>query len=105
MLFRSAAAKAHAVDLLCTNSLSHKGSDDTTPQSRVQAQGYTAALVLENLFALPSANPQTAFDWWMSDSTSRANILDASVTEFGISYVVSDKSLLGGYFVIVFAKP
>ena len=32
-------------------------------------------------------------------------ILNPNVTEFGIAYLASDKSLFGGYFVIVFAKP
>ena len=29
----------------------------------------------------------------------------ANLTEFGIAYVSYDQSLLGGYFVVVFAKP
>ena len=41
----------------------------------------------------------------MNDPANRGNILNANVTEFGIAYVVSDKSLLGGYFVVIFAKP
>jgi uncharacterized protein YkwD len=60
------------------------------------------------LYALSPAyggNPQAAFNWWTSDPTSHANILNANVTEIGIAYVVSEKSLLGGYFVVVFAKP
>ena len=105
----AATAKAHAIDMVCNNYLSHIGLSGSSPETRVAAQGYTASLVLENLYALHPAygiNPQTAFNWWMNnDSTSRSNILSPNVTEFGISYQVSDKSLLGGYFVVVFAKP
>ena len=105
----AATAKAHAIDMVCNNYLSHIGLSGSSPETRVAAQGYTASLVLENLYALHPAygiNPQTAFNWWMNnDSTSRSNILSPNVTEFGISYEVSDKSLLGGYFVVVFAKP
>jgi uncharacterized protein YkwD len=101
----TAAAKTHATDLLCTNSFSHFGSNGSTPESRVAAQGYIASLVLENLFAQANANPQAAFDWWKLDSTSLANLLNPNVTEFGIAYVTSSNSLLGGYFVVVFAKP
>jgi len=104
----AAAAKAHATDMVCNNYLSHTGLNGSTPETRVTAQSYTASVVLENLYALSPAyggNPQSALNWWMSDPINKANILDSRVTEFGIAYVVSDKSLLGGYFVVVFAKP
>jgi uncharacterized protein YkwD len=105
----AAAAKAHAIDMVCNNYLSHIGLSGSTPETRVAAQGYTASLVLENLYALHPAygiNAQTAFNWWMNnDSAGRSNILNPNVTEFGVSYQVFDKSLLGGYFVAVFAKP
>ena len=104
----AAAAKAHAIDMVCNNYLSHLGLSGSTPETRVAAQGYTASVVAENLFALQPAyggNPQAAFNWWMGDATSKTNLLAPSVTEFGIAYVAYDKSLLGGYFVVVFAKP
>ncbi|HSB01319.1 MAG TPA: CAP domain-containing protein [Anaerolineales bacterium] len=104
----SAAAKDQAVNMLCNNYLSHSGLDGSTPQSRVQKAGFTASLVTEDLFALAPAyggNPQAAFDWWMSDPTSKADLLNPNTTAFGIAYVSSDKSLLGGYFVVVSAKP
>lgn len=105
----TATAKAHAIDMVCNNYFSHLGLSGSTPETRVQAQGYSASLVLENLYALHPAygiNAQTAFNWWMNnDSASRANILNPTVTEFGISYQVSEKSLFGGYFVVLFAKP
>ena len=102
------AAKNHATDMVCNNYLSHFGLNGSTPESRVKAGGYTASIVVENLFALSPAyggNPQSAFNWWMSDSTSQANILNKDITEIGIAYEASDKSLLGGYFVVEFAKP
>ncbi len=104
----SAAAKEQAVSMLCNNYLSHAGLDGSTPQSRVQKAGLTASLVLEELFALHPAyggNPQAAFNWWMGDPASKADLLNPNTTAFGIAYVSSDKSLLGGYFVVVSAKP
>jgi uncharacterized protein YkwD len=103
----TAAAKDHAVNMICNNYLSHVSLDGSTPQSRVQKAGFTASLVLEELYALDPAyggNPQAAFNWWMSDPTSKADLLNSSTTAFGIAYVSSDKSLLGGYFVVVSAK-
>ena len=41
----------------------------------------------------------------MNDPTNRGNILNANVTEFGVAYVTSENSLLGSYFVVIFAKP
>lgn len=102
------AAKDHAKDMICNNYLSHIGLNGSTPQSRVEAAGFTASLVLEDLYALhPSygGNPQSAFNWWMSDPTSKADLLNANTTVFGIAYVTSDDSLLGGYFVVISAKP
>jgi uncharacterized protein YkwD len=102
------AAKNHAVDMLCNNYLSHLGLDGSKPEDRVRKAGFTASLVLEDLYALHPAyggNPQSAFDWWMSDPTSKADLLNANTTTVGIAYVTSDASLLGGYFVIVSAKP
>jgi uncharacterized protein YkwD len=102
----AAAARAHAIDLLCNEEFGHEGSNGSTPQDRVRAQGYMATVLFERLFARypPSDfDPVTAFNWWMNDPQIRAEILNAAITEMGIAYVSSDESLLGGYFVLVTA--
>ena len=102
----AAAARAHAVDMLCNNYFSHSGQNGSTPQTRVRTQGYTSTVVLEQLFArYPSSasDPVTAFNWWMNNPQTRAEILNSAITEYGISYVASDDSLFGGYFVLVTA--
>src|SRR5687768_7758101 len=103
----AAAAEAHAIDLLCNNELRHEGSDGSTPESRVEDQGFDASLVVENLYAAPVnvGDPQAAIDWWMRNPDSRADILNADTTVFGIAYVSSDESMLGSYFVVVSANP
>ncbi|HQV94191.1 MAG TPA: CAP domain-containing protein, partial [Anaerolineales bacterium] len=76
--------------------------------TRVKAQGYTATFVFEHLFALAPANggtPLAAFNWWINDPEQRVQILSTNVTDFGVAYVSSPDSLLGGYFVLVTAKP
>ena len=101
------AAQNHAVNMLCNNYLSHIGLDGSTPEQRVEAAGFNASLVVENLYALHPAyggNPQAAVDWWMSDPASMADLLNEDTTQFGIAYVSSDTSLLGGYFVVVSAS-
>ena len=102
------AAKNHAVDMLCNDYLSHIGLDGSTPEERVQEAGFTASLVLEDLYALHPAyggNPQSAFDWWMGDADSKADLLNANTTVVGIAYVTSDESMLGGYFIVLSATP
>lgn len=104
----SAAASAHARDMLCNNYLSPVGLDGSTAQTRVAAQGYTASVVVENLYALHPAfgmSPQVAFDWWNRNTAYRDNILNRDVTEIGIAYVSDEKTLFGAYFVVTFAKP
>lgn len=99
------AAKEHAVDMLCNNYFSHLGLDQSTPQKRVADAGFTAALVVENIYAAQDANPQGALDWWMSHTEDSNGILNANTTLVGIAYVTSDNSLFGGYFVVITAKP
>lgn len=104
----STAAKDHAVDMLCNDYLSHFGLDGSTPEDRVREAGFTASVVREDLYALHPAyggNPQSAFDWWMSDADSKADLLNTNTTVVGIAYVSSDESLLGGYFVVLSARP
>jgi uncharacterized protein YkwD len=104
----TAAAEAHAEDMLCNDYLSHVSPDGSTPEDRVQAAGYDASLVVENLYALHPAyggNPQSAMDWWLGDPDARADLLNEDTTAVGIAYKTSDDSLLGGYFVVVSASP
>jgi len=99
------AAKKHAVDMLCSNYFSHLGLDQSTPEKRVADAGFTASLVVENIYAAQDANPQAALDWWMSHTDDTNSILNANTTLVGIAYVTSDNSLFGGYFVVITAKP
>lgn len=104
----TAAANAHARDMLCNNYLSPIGLDGSTAQTRVAAQGYTASTVAENLYALHPAfgiSPQVAFDWWNRNTAYRENMLNRNVTEVGISYLSDENTLFGAYFVVTFASP
>ncbi len=103
----TAAAKAQATYLLCNNYLTHTGLNGSTPESRAKDAGFNGSSIVEDLYALHPAlggNPQSAVNWWMSDATSKADLLNPNTTVFGIAYVSSDKSLLGGYFVVVSGK-
>ncbi|RME89783.1 MAG: LysM peptidoglycan-binding domain-containing protein [Anaerolineae bacterium] len=104
----AAAAKEHSIDMACNNYLSHTGSDNSSPADRVAAQGYSASLVVEDIYAQPpeyGGDAQAAFDWWVADAQHRADLLNASVTEFGIAYAYFAESDLRGYFTLVMAAP
>ncbi len=102
------AAQAHSVDMACSGSLSHTGSDGSTPAVRIAAAGYTASISRENIYAQPpqyGGNAQAAADWWLGSQIHRDAILNAQVKEIGIGYAYYSGSPLGGYFTVVFAAP
>jgi uncharacterized protein YkwD len=104
----SSAAQLHSADMACSGSLSHNGSDNSTPASRIAAAGFSASISRENIYAQPpqyGGNPQAAVDWWMSDQIHRDAILNAQVTQVGIGYAAYSRSPLGGYFTVDFAAP
>ena len=99
------AAQEHAVDMLCNDYFSDIGLDLSTPEARVTQAGYTASAVAEHIYASQAGTPQTAFDWWMERDQNRESILSADFSEAGLSYVSSEDSLFGGYFVVLMANP
>jgi len=100
----TAAALVHVADMVCNSFLTDIGSDGSTPEERVTAQGYTASLVLEEIHAQPpeyGGDGQAAFDAWMGGAT----LLNSNATEIGIAYAYSQGSALGGYFTVLLAAP
>ena len=100
----TAAAEDHALDMLCNNYFSSIGLDKSTPEERVARAGFTASEVAEFIYAAPDADPQAAFDWWMSNPQNQENLMQADFTVMGIAYVQSQDSLFGSYFVVIMAK-
>ena len=104
----AAAAQGHSVDMACTGSLSHTGSDNSNPASRIAAAGYNASITRENIYAQPpqyGGNPQAAVNWWMSDQIHRDAILNPQITQAGVGYASYGPSPLGGYFTVDFGAP
>jgi uncharacterized protein YkwD len=104
----TAAANTHATDMLCNNYFSPVGLNNSTVKDRVAAQGYTASVVAENIYALQPSfgmRPSAAFNWWDKNTASRENMLNPNVTEMGVTYVSDENTLFGAYFVVTFAKP
>jgi uncharacterized protein YkwD len=97
------AAQGHSVDMVCHNLFSHSGSDSSSVQERVAAAGYVASYAGEIIYG--SGYPQTAFDWWMSDSIHRNEILNPRYTDMGIGYAYRVDTAYGSYFTVDFASP
>jgi uncharacterized protein YkwD len=100
----TAAAKDHAIDMLCNNYFSDIGLDKSTPAERVVRAGFTASDVAELIYASPTADARAALDWWMRNQQNKDALLRADFTAVGIAYVKSSTSLFGGYFVVIMAK-
>jgi uncharacterized protein YkwD len=100
------AAQAHSADMACHNLFTHKGSDGSTPASRVAVSGYTASSVSENVYgSYPPLTGQGAVSWWAADQTDpnhNANLISTKFTEIGVGYAFFNNY---GYYVVVFASP
>lgn len=100
------AASAHANDLACNNLFGHKGSDGSTPASRVAVSGYAASAVSENVYgSYPPLSGLEVVDWWANDKTDlnhNLNLLSTKYKDIGVAYSFFDNF---GYYVIVFAAP
>ncbi len=100
------AAQAHANDMACNNFFTHKGSDGSTPQTRVAAQGYIASAVSENVYGSnPPLDGAGVTNWWKTDTTDplhNQNLLSKTYTEIGVGYSFFNNF---GYYVLVLAKP
>jgi uncharacterized protein YkwD len=100
------AATSHANDMACNSLFFHKGSDGSTPATRVAATGYVAAAVTENVYgSYPPLSGQGAVDWWKNDKTDpnhNKNLISSTYTEIGVGYSFFNNY---GYYVLVFAAP
>jgi uncharacterized protein YkwD len=99
----TAAAQAHSVDMGCHNMTGHTGSNGSSLQARIAAQGYGASYSEEIVYA--GGGPQAAFQWWMNDTLHRNAILNPKSVEVGIGYASVDGSTYGDYFTVDFASP
>ncbi len=100
----SAAAMVQASDMACNSFLKETGSNGSTVEERVKAQGYNASVVLQEIHAQPpeyGGDGQAAFKAWMGGTT----LLNPNTTQIGIGYAFFKDSALGGYFTVVLAAP
>lgn len=97
----AAAAQRHARDMAKHESLSHKGSDGSTPSERIAATGYHARRTGENI-ADGQETPAEVMKSWINSPRHKANIL-GDFRELGAAVAES----AGGtrYWAVDFGSP
>jgi uncharacterized protein YkwD len=82
-----AAAQAHAEDMLARAYYAHQSPEGSTPRTRIEAAGFPAAGVAENI-AARHLGADEAMAGWMASSEHRRNILDPRFTNLGAGVAV-----------------
>ena len=81
------AARGHSVDMAEHNTMSHTGSDGSSPWQRAERAGYDDAIG-ENV-AYGYRTPAAVMDGWMGSSGHRANILNCAARALGVGLAYS----------------
>jgi uncharacterized protein YkwD len=98
------AALVQARDLARHSTLSHQGSDGSTPADRVMRQNYKWRVVGENVASGPTTADEVMAGWLASPHHCE-NLMDPRFTDMGIGFVLDEKSESGVYWSQVFASP
>lgn len=96
--------KAHAEDMARNNYFSHDERDGSTPAQRVARAGYRYRATGENI-AAGQMDPDAAVAGWLKSPPHCANLMNATFTEMGVGYTVSDRSSMGVYWAQEFGTP
>ncbi|WP_169568661.1 CAP domain-containing protein [Sneathiella limimaris] len=99
----SKAARLHSDFMASTGTLSHLGKDNSTLMDRLNAVGYHASILAENI-ALCDGNPMSSTSLWMDSTPHRENLLNPNFTEIGIG-ITRDGEQTAHYWTIVLAAP
>lgn len=79
------AAQAHSQDMASSGTMSHTGSNGSSPADRITAAGYNWSSYGENV-AYGYATPEQVMQGWMNSPGHRANILNCSFKEIGVGH-------------------
>ena len=98
------AARVLTSDMACNDFVDHTGSDGSSWNDRIAAQGYAHVDAAENIYYGFAGVPEKAFNWWMDSSIHRGNILNSELTEIGIAFALNPQTG-ASYYTLVFALP
>ncbi|GHH92945.1 CAP domain-containing protein [Streptomyces capillispiralis] len=77
------AAQKHSEDMAASGSMSHTGSDGSSPGDRITRAGYAWSTYGENV-AYGYSTPEQAMAGWMSSPGHKENILNCAFKEIGV---------------------
>lgn len=80
------AARAHAQSMAQEDYFSHRGSDGSSPWTRIEATGYQTWQVLAENIAAGYATPEKVLAAWLESPRHRSNLLNPELREAGIGY-------------------
>ena len=98
------AARVQADDMARHSSLSHSGSDGSTPAERATRAGYGWKLVGENI-AAGQPSPEQVVAEWLESPGHCSNIMDPAYAEMGVAFAYEARSEKGVYWSQVFGTP
>ncbi|WP_149550826.1 CAP domain-containing protein [Streptomyces marokkonensis] len=77
------AAQNHSEDMAASGSMSHTGSDGSSPGDRITRAGYSWSTYGENV-AYGYSTPEQVMQGWMTSPGHKANILNCAFKEIGV---------------------
>ncbi|MFD6321538.1 CAP domain-containing protein [Streptomyces sp. NPDC058442] len=77
------AAQNHSADMAASRTMSHTGSDGSSPADRITRAGYNWSTYGENV-AYGYSSPEQVMAGWMSSPGHKENILNCSFQEIGV---------------------
>lgn len=98
------AAAAHARDMAAHATMSHAGSDGSTPAQRVARAGYAWSAVAENV-AAGQRDAAGVVRSWLESPGHCTNLMGAQYTEMAAAFATNPDSDAGIYWAQVFAAP
>jgi uncharacterized protein YkwD len=100
----SAAAEAHARDMLEHQYFAHEGHDGSNPAQRVAGTGYAYRIIGENIASGPTTAAE-AVAGWLESPDHCENLMDARFTDSGVGFAASTSGPPRIYWVQEFATP
>lgn len=82
-------AKAHSTEMQSLFRSDYNSRKGLTPFQRMDKAGIKYSLAAENIFTDTSGDAIEIYGWWMSNVSTRSNILSADFTDIGIGCVGS----------------
>ena len=92
--------RSHSIDQASMQTMTHTGSDGSSPGDRISRVGYPAGAWAENV-AYGYNSCSAVMSGWMNSAGHKANILNKSVVHIGVASAASSNGTL--YWTMVLA--